>query len=176
MSKLKIGSNDIDFNLPGVDGKNYSLDSFKGKKALALIFSCNHCPYVLAWEDRIISMAKEFQENGIAFVLICVNDAVKYPQDSFENMKKHAAEKNFPFPYLHDESQEIAHYGARYTPEVFLFDKDRKLAYHGAPDDNYEDPSHVNQQYLREAINAILEGKSVSKPETSPIGCTIKWK
>ncbi|HUU28403.1 MAG TPA: thioredoxin family protein [archaeon] len=177
MSALKIGDRALDFNLPATDGKHYSLESFKDKKSLAVVFSCVHCPYVKAWEDRLIALQKEYADKGVAFVLICANDAVKYPQDSFSSMKKQARDKNYPFPYLHDESQEVAKaYGAQRTPEIFLFGQGRKLAYHGAVDDNYEDPGRVRQAYFRDAVQSVLEGKPAPKPETAPAGCTIKWK
>ena len=120
---------------------------------MAVIFSCVHCPYVLAWEDRLIKIQQEYAAKGVAFVLICANDPVKYPQDSFDNMKNHAREKSYPFPYVHDESQATAHaYGAERTPEIFLFDGKRKLAFHGAVDDNYEDSKAVKQTYFRDAV------------------------
>lgn len=177
MSKLKIGDKAIDFILPAVDGKNYSLKMFDDKKAVAVIFVCNHCPYVLAWEKRLIELQNKFTDKGVSFTLICSNDSQKYPDDGFEKMKAHAFQRNYPFPYLRDESQEVARkYGALKTPEIFLFDADRKLCYHGAPDDNYEDADSVEQNYFRDAITAILEGKTVPIPETPPLGCTIKWK
>jgi len=114
-----------------------ALGELKGERGTAVIFSCNHCPYVKAYEDRIIELAREYQPKGIAFVLINANDPVKYPEDSFENMKKRAREKGYPFPYLWDETQEVAKaYGAERTPEVFLFDGELKLRYHGTIDDN----------------------------------------
>ena len=177
MSKLNLGDQIIDFNLPATDAGTYSPESFRDKIALAVIFSCVHCPYVKAWEDRLIDLGKQYQSTGLDMVLICSNDAVKYPADNFENMTGHAREKQYPFPFLHDERQEVARaYGAERTPEVFLFDYERKLVYHGAPDDNYEDPGAVKQEYLRDAIEAVLEGEPVPTPQTPPVGCTIKWK
>lgn len=111
------------------------------------------------------------------FVAINANDAVKYPSDSFEAMVERAKEKGFNFPYLHDESQAIARaYGAQRTPEVFVFDRERRLCYHGAIDDNYKDPGAVKQHYLRSALDAVLAGKAAPVGETAPVGCTIKWK
>ena len=177
MAKLAIGDKALDFNLPATDGKHYSLESFKDRKAVAVVFSCVHCPYVLAWEDRLIGLQKEFAGKGAAFVLICANDAVKYPQDGFDNMKAHAAEKKYPFPFLHDESQAVAAaYGAERTPEIFLFDSGRRLAFHGAVDDNYEDPGAVTQHYLRDALAAVTAGKAPAQPSVPPRGCSIKWK
>lgn len=177
MSNLNIGDSAISFTLPGVDDKTHSLDDYGDKSAVAVIFSCNHCPYVLAWEDRMIEIQKEYADKGVQFILIGSNDAEKYPADNFDAMKTHASEKSFNFPYLRDESQEIARaYGAERTPEVFLFSKDGKLAYHGTIDDNHEDPSAVTQTYLRDALDAVLAGDAPATATTDPVGCTIKWK
>jgi peroxiredoxin len=176
-ANISIGGSAIDFSLTGTDGERYSLGSFKDRKALAVIFSCVHCPYVLAWEDRLTALQKEYADRSVAFVLINANDAVKYPQDSLENMKKHAAEKAYPFPFVHDQTQEVARaYGAERTPEIFLFDSGRRLAYHGVVDDNYENPDAVTRTYFRDAIEAVLAGKPAPTPWVAPQGCTIKWK
>ena len=173
---LKIGSKAPDFNLPATDGKNYSLSSFADKKAIIVIFSCNHCPYVQAYEDRIIEIQKDYK-NDVQIIAISSNEDVNYPEDSFENMKARAELKKFNFPYLHDETQEIAKaYGATHTPEIFLFDKERKLAFHGKIDDNWQEPKSVQSKYLRNALDELLSGKQISVPETFTIGCTIKWK
>ena len=177
MATLKIGDPVIPFMLPGVDDKEHSLTDYAGAEVLAVIFSCNHCPYVLAWEDRMIQIQADYMDKGVRFVAINSNDVSKYPADSFPNMKRHAAEKDFNFPYLFDESQEIpAAYGATRTPEVFLFDKSRVLQYHGAIDDHYDNPNAVKKQYLRDALDAVLSGKTPMVQETPPVGCTIKWK
>ena len=176
-NKLKIGSRAPGFSLPAIDGKFYSLNSFTDKKILIVIFSCNHCPYVQAYEDRIIALQKEFEKNGVQIVAINSNDDVKYPDDSFEEMKKRASDKKFNFPYLRDETQEVAKaYGASHTPQIFLFDENRELKYEGKIDDNWQEPERVKSKYLRDAIEEVLEGKEVSVPETFSIGCTIKWK
>ncbi|MGQ9644549.1 MAG: thioredoxin family protein [Ignavibacterium sp.] len=175
--KLKIGSKAPDFHLPCVDNKLYSLHSFDDKKILIVIFSCNHCPYVQAYEQRIISIQKDFAEKGVQIVAINSNEDKDYPEDSFEEMIKRSNEKHFNFPYLRDETQEVAKaYGATHTPEIFLFDNERKLRYHGKIDDNWKEPEKVKYQYLRNAIEEVLKGKEVSIPETFSIGCTIKWK
>lgn len=174
---LAIGDKAVGFELPGVDGSTYALDDFSGKNAVAVIFTCNHCPYVLAWEDRMIAIQREYADKGVQLVGICANDATKYPADSFENMQKHAQEKDFNFPYLHDESQAIASaYGAERTPEVFLFDGDGTLRYHGTIDDNYDDPDAVQAAYFRDALDAVLAGNAPAVTNTAPVGCTIKWK
>lgn len=173
---MRIGDSIIDFTLPGTDGKIYSLSSFEKGKPIAVIFWCNHCPYVKAWEDRIIKIGNEFKEK-VQFVLINANDPNKYPDDSFEKMKERAKEKNYPFPYLFDESQDVARkYNAQRTPEIFLFDQNWKLVYHGAPDDNYEDEKKVKKRYFLDAIQSILNNQKPEISETHPVGCTIKWK
>lgn len=177
MANLTIGQGAIGFSLPGVDGETHSFADYEDKSAVAVIFSCNHCPYVLAWEDRLVEIQKDYADKGVQLLAICANDAEKYPVDSFPNMQKHAQEKNYNFPYLHDASQEIATaYGAERTPEIFLFDQQGTLRYHGAPDDNHEDPTAVSEQYFRNALDAILAGNAPAVAETAPRGCTIKWK
>lgn len=176
-NNLKIGSHAPDFNLPGIDGKNYSLSSFDDKQALIIIFSCNHCPYVQAYEDRIKQIQSDYEGKGVSVVAINSNEDKGYPEDSFENMKKRAAERKFNFPYLRDEDQSVARaYDATHTPEIFLFDEDRKLAFHGKIDDNWQEPDRVRNHYLRNALDELLAGKEISVPETFTIGCTIKWK
>lgn len=176
-NNLNIGSKAPDFNLTATDGKNYSLSSFEDKEALIVIFSCNHCPYVQAYEDRIKKLQDDYKEKGIIVIALNPNEDVNYPDDSFENMKERAAEQNFNFLYLRDEDQSVARaYDATHTPEIFLFDKNRRLAFHGKIDDNWQDPTKVQNHYLRNALDELLEGKEISVPETFTIGCTIKWK
>jgi peroxiredoxin len=177
MANLKIGDAALEFALPGVDGKTYSLSAVSAdQRATAVVFMCNHCPYVLAWLDRIIAMAKDYAGQGVAFVGINANDAAKYPADSFEGMQQLAGQYDLPFPYLHDKTQEVAAaHGAERTPEIFLFDAHLKLRYHGAPDDNYDHPQ-PKIPYLRNALDAVLAGKEPPLAETPPVGCTIKWK
>ena len=174
---LKLGDQAPSFKLKGTDNKSHGLDALKGPAGTAIIFSCNHCPYVRAYEDRLIALAKTCQPKGIEFVLINANDALKYPSDSFESMVTRANEKSYPFRYLQDESQEVAKaYGGQRTPEVFLFDRLLKLRYHGTIDDNYEQPQQVKVAYLKDALEAIVSGKDVKVKETPPVGCTIKWR
>ena len=173
---LKTGSKAPDFNLPATDGKHYSLNSFDGKKALVVIFSCNHCPYVQAYEDRIIEIQKDYADH-LQIVAISSNEDENYPEDSFEKMKERASMKGFNFPYLHDATQTVAKaYGATHTPEIFLFDAKRELVFHGKIDDNWQEPQRVKSKYLRNAIDELLSGRQISVPETFTIGCTIKWK
>jgi peroxiredoxin len=176
MASLKLGDPIIEFTLPGVDGSDHAAEDFAAKPALAVIFSCNHCPYAQAWEGRLVELEEQYGPRGAALVMISSNDIRIAPDDGFEEMKAHARERSFNFPYLYDESQEIARgYGAERTPEVFLFDGERKLRYHGAVDDNHESPEAVTAHYLRGAIEAVLAGDAVPRPETAPVGCTIKW-
>lgn len=177
MAKIETGDRAIAFDLPGVDRKIYSLsDVSVDKKATVVVFMCNHCPYVLAWLDRLAAAARDYAGQGVAFVAINANDPVKYLADSFEGMQTLAKERDLPFPYLHDETQEVATaYGAERTPEIFLFDADLRLRYHGAPDDNY-DETQAPVPYLRNALDAVLAGQAPALAETPPVGCTIKWK
>ncbi len=163
------------FTLKGVDGRTYTLADFK-EPVLVVIFSCNHCPYVRAYEDRMIQLQKDYAGKA-RFVLINSNDSVSYPEDGFEAMVARAKEKSYPFPYLRDETQEIARaYGAVRTPHLFVFDGNRHLAYTGKLDDNWQDPGAVKKNYLKDALDALTAGKPVAEPETPAIGCTIKWK
>ena len=173
---VALGAEAPQFDLPGVDGQNHSLDSYGDAEALVLIQSCNHCPYVQAWEDRMSALARDYADRGVRVVAVNSNDAEHYPADSFEEMQKRASARGFAFDYLYDEPQEIARtLAAERTPEVFVFDRDRRLAYHGAIDDN-RDEAGVQQQYLRDALDAVLSGEDPAVAETPAVGCTVKWK
>jgi len=173
---LPLGSIAVDFQLKGVDGKTYSLKSLADKKALAIIFSCNHCPYVQAYETRMVQLQRDYLLKGAGLVAINSNDDQGYPEDSFENMITRSKEKGFNFPYLRDETQEIARkYGAICTPHIFLFNQQRILSYKGRIDDN-RNPADVKSHDLRNAIDAVLSGKTPAVQETRPFGCSIKWK
>lgn len=174
---LGFGATAPDFNLPGVDGRNHSLKEFKGKaKAVVIIFACNHCPYVQAYEDRMIQICRDFAEKGVPFLVINSNDEKNYPEDSFAKMKERAKQKKIPYPYLRDVTQKVAEaFGAGCTPEVFLLDGSLRLCYHGRIDDNWQEPNKVQQHYLRDSLEAVLTGKEVARKETHPIGCSIKW-
>jgi peroxiredoxin len=177
MAKVKIGDRAVDFDLPGVDGHAYALGQVsEGKKATAVVFMCNHCPYVLAWLDRLVLLAEEYAGKGVAFIGINANDPAKYAADSFEGMQRLAEERGLSFPYVQDETQEVATaYGAERTPEVFLFDAGLELTYHGAIDDN-QDETQAGVPYLRNALDATLSGQEPPITQTPPVGCTIKWK
>lgn len=173
---LHIGSVSPLFELKGVDGKVYSLEKLNSKKGVVIIFACNHCPYVQAYEKRILNIQKDY-ENYLNVIAINSNSDDNYPEDSFEKMIERSNEQGFNYYYLRDEDQSVAKaFGATHTPEIFLFDKDLKLNYHGKIDDNWQEPENVRTDYLRDAIDEMLSGKEISIPETFSIGCTIKWK
>ena len=164
------------FDLPGVDGRNHSLDEYGQAPALAIVWSCNHCPYVQAWEGRMIEIQRDYADRGVRLVAINSNDTDHYPEDSFPQMQARARAKGFSFDYLYDEDQSVARaYGPERTPEVFLFDGERRLVYHGAIDDS-RDVRSVTRHYLREALDAVLAGREPPVRETPPVGCTLKWK
>jgi peroxiredoxin len=163
--------------LRAVDGRSYSSSDFQHHGILVIVFSCNHCPYVQAYEQRMIEFQQANGPNGVQLVAINSNDTRNYPDDDFAGMVIRAQERGFTFPYLRDDDQSVAGaYGATHTPEFFVFDRKRKLRYHGKMDDNYKDPAAVKRRYLQEAVDAVLAGKPVAEPETHSIGCTIKWK
>jgi peroxiredoxin len=162
--------------LPGTDGRDHSLDDYDDARALVLVQSCNHCPYVQAWEGRLIAIQQDYAERDVRIVAISSNDVSSHPEDSFEQMQVRAQEQGFNFDYLYDESQEIARaLGSERTPEVFVFDSDRKLAYHGAIDDS-RDETAVSAHYLRDALDAVLAGATPAVADTPPVGCTVKWR
>jgi peroxiredoxin len=172
---LPIGADIIPFDLPGVDGQQYGPHSFADATALVVVFTCNHCPYAQAWEGRLIDLQRQYAQQGVAFIAINANDPAKHPGDSFEAMQERARDRAYPYPYLQDRPQTTARaYGAERTPEVFVFDRQRKLVYHGAPDDN-SDIDQVQQPYLRDALDAVVGEQPVAVAETRPVGCTIKW-
>lgn len=174
---LSIGSEIPRFNLPGIDGKNYSPETFKDSSGMIIIFSCNHCPYVQAYEGRMKQVQDEYKDKGIVLIAINPNDATTHPDDSFDDMKRRASEQQFNFVYVRDEDQSVAKaFDAAHTPEIFLFNKAGKLVYHGKIDDNWQNPEKVINHYLKNAIDEMLEGKEISVAETYSIGCTIKWK
>lgn len=174
---VPLGTPAIGFKLPGVDGKIYSLESFSEVNVLIVIFMCNHCPYVKAVLQRLIDLQKETEGLGVQLVGINANDAERYPDDSFENMKKIAKEKGLNFPYLFDASQETAKaYDAVCTPDIYVYGPGRKLLYRGRIDDNWEQEDKVTRRNLKEAIDYIIAGKEVTGEQIPSMGCSIKWK
>ncbi len=173
---LSLGAHPPPFELPGVDGRNHALDDYADAPALAVIWSCNHCPYVQAWEGRMKAIQAGYEDRGFRLVAINSNDAERYPADSFEAMRERSRERGFNFDYLFDADQSVARaYGPQRTPEVFLFDGERRLVYHGAIDDSY-DEDRVSQRYLRDALDAVLERREPAVADTPPVGCTVKWR
>ena len=175
--KVEIDSSAPDFNLPATNGQNYSLDSFKNAHALVIVFTCNHCPYAKAAWPLLVKLAQEFKEKGVAFVAINPNDDKQYPEDSLEMMKQKVDEWQISFPYLRDETQEVARtYGAVCTPDVFVFNQNRKLYYHGRINDNWQEPQKVTKGELKDAIDALLMSNPPPTDQHPSMGCSIKWK
>ncbi|CEA16283.1 MAG: thioredoxin family protein [Fermentimonas caenicola] len=177
---IPVGSQAPDFSLKNVDGTTVSLSDYANEKGVMVIFSCNPCPYVQAYEDRMIALHHEFASQGYPVVFINPNDAVQQPEDSIEKMKERAAEKNYPFPYLKDETQEVYQaYGATRTPEIFLLKNEGgsfTVAYTGTVDDNYKDASAVEEAFAANAVKALLAGNNPDPASTVAIGCGIKKK
>jgi peroxiredoxin len=167
---IGIGDTAPEFELPDTDGEAQALQT-----PAVVIFTCNHCPYALAWHDRLLDVARDYP--NVHFYAINPNDAERYPRDSLEAMKERVRrDEGWPMPYLHDEAQEVARaYGAKTTPDVFLVDAPGALRYRGAPDPNHQDPS-LNASWLRDALDSVLAGGEVARPETDPVGCSVKWK
>ena len=173
---LPIGEAAPDFSLPGVDGKTWSPADYVDKKILIVVFSCNHCPYVIGSEDRMNALYADYAPRGVGMIAINSNETVNHPTDTFEHMVRRAKEKGFRFAYVRDESQDVAKaYGALRTPHYYVFDADRRLRYTGRMDDNPRTPGQETTHELRDALDVLLEGKEPPVPLTNPIGCNVKW-
>ncbi|WP_158858775.1 thioredoxin family protein [Lunatibacter salilacus] len=177
---FQVGDKAMDFDLKTVEGTTVSMANHPDAKGFLVIFSCNTCPYVVAYEDRMIELHNTYAPKGFPVIAINPNDAKRSPGDSFDNMKKRAKSKNFPFAYAYDETQEITKaYGATNTPQVYLVKKEGNdfiVKYIGAIDNNYQDASAVTKKYVEDAMEAVLTGGSVEEERTKAIGCTIKWR
>ncbi|MFC6096249.1 thioredoxin family protein [Flavobacterium qiangtangense] len=177
-SGYKVGDIATDFSLKNIDNKKVALKDFKYAKGFIVVFTCNHCPYAQAYEDRIVALDKKYKKLGYPVVAINPNNPEKQKEDSFELMKVKAKEKGFTFPYLLDEGQKVyPQYGATKTPHVYVLQKSPKgnvVKYIGAIDDNYAEASAVKQKYVENAVDALLKNKEVSVKETKAIGCSIK--
>ena len=178
---ISVGSIAPDFSLKNIDGSTISLSDYSNEKGVMVIFSCNPCPYVIAYEDRIIDLHNRYASQGYPVVLINPNDAEKQPVDSIDEMRKRSNDKNYPFPYLKDEDQSVYQaYGASKTPEIFLLknngDGNYTVVYTGTVDDNYKDASSVNVSYASNAVEALLKGENPDPASTVAIGCTIVAK
>jgi peroxiredoxin len=164
------------FDLPDTNGQAHRLADRVGAPATVVVFTCNHCPYALAWHDRIAAVADDYAGEGVEVLCVNSNDASRYPADSPEAMRERVQREGWRMPYLHDATQDVAvAYGARTTPDVFVLDGELELRYRGAPDADYDDPSQ-NAAWLRGAIDAVLAGAEPEPAETEPIGCSIKWR
>ncbi len=174
---IPLGTKAIDFCLIGVDGKMHSLADYKDKDVLVIVIMCNHCPYVQAVDSRLVQLQEKFANLNVQFIGINPNDDITYPEDNFKNMVKRAKEKGYNFPYLRDDDQSIARqYQAQCTPDIYVYNKQRELCYHGRVDDNWQEPDKVKSHDLNDAIEALLEGKKPSPNQQPSMGCSIKWK
>lgn len=174
-AQYSVGDKATDFNLMGTDDKMHSLAGIEGAKGYAIVFTCNHCPYSVLYEDRLIALQREYGPKGVHVVAINPNNPEKYPDDSFEKMKVRAAEKEFNFLYLFDDGQKVyPQYGATKTPHVYLVDSDMTVRYIGAIDDDAKNPAAVEENYLGNAMMALANGKEISVKSTKAVGCTIK--
>ncbi len=176
-----IGSEVADIQLKNIDGKMVSFSDFKKEKGLIVIFTCNTCPYAIAYEQRIIDLDKAFRSQGYPVVAINPNDVNRQPGDSYEAMQQRAKEKGYTFPYLQDETQQVAKaFGATRTPHVYLLTRNDsgnfQVSFIGSIDDNYDDPSQVENHFLEDAIKAVEGGKAPDPAKVKAIGCTIKWR
>lgn len=173
------GSEAADFKLKNINGSMVSMADFKDAKGYIIVFTCNHCPYAMKYEDRIIALDKKYKSQGYPVIAINPNDTVNYPDDAFGEMVKRSKEKGFTFPYLIDETQQTAkNFGAIKTPHVYIIKKESDkliVKYIGAIDDNYDDASKVTKKYVESAMEELLKGAEVSVKSTKAIGCGIKW-
>ncbi len=177
---LKVGDQAMDFNLKNVDGQMVSLSGNQDVNGYILVFTCNTCPYSVAYEDRIIELHEKYAARGYPVVAVQPNNTQRSPGDSFEQMQKRAQEKGFPFPYLMDETQEITKtYGATNTPHVYVLNRESGdkfvIKYIGAIDNNSRDAAAADQHYVEDAVDSLIKGNSVKTTKTKAIGCTIKW-
>ena len=172
---MKLGDQAQLQTLPATDGQEHTFP--QDGAPTVVVFTCNHCPYALAWHDRVLDVARDYGERGVRVLAVNPNDDARYPADSFQAMKDRVeADGGWPLPYLRDESQEVARaYDAKTTPDVFVLDGEGRLRYRGAPDLDYQDP-RKNAEWLRGAIDALLDGRDPDPAETEPVGCSVKWK
>ena len=168
------------FSLPNVDGRRVSLSDFADRQGLIVVFTSNHCPFSKAYEARLVALGQQFGPQGFPLVAINANDAAAYDEDSFENMKTRAAAAGFTFPYLNDDTQQVARaFGATRTPHAFVLQRQGgqfRVRYIGAIDDNSQDPAGVSHRYVEEAVGNLLQGKPVMLSVSRPVGCAIQWK
>lgn len=179
-AQYKVGDVITDFNLMNVDNKNVSLSQFNSAKGFIVVFTCNSCPVAVKYEQRVENLNKEYRPKAFPVIAINSNDVNSKPDDSFDEMKKRTKKLDSSFPYLYDESQQVAKsFGATHTPHVFVLAKENNtlvVKYIGAIDNNADDAARADKKYVEEAVNSLLEGKEVSVVQTKAIGCSIKWK
>ena len=172
----EIGDAIPTFELPDTDGGTHAAPLEDAPSATVVVVMCNHCPYVVAWNPRVKAVAEDYAPRGVRFLAINANDIERYPADAPERMREFVAYQDWPFPYLYDESQDVARaLDALVTPHVFVYDGNQRLVYHGAPDADHQDPAH-DAAWLRGAIDAALAGQSAEPATTRPRGCSVKWR
>jgi peroxiredoxin len=165
-----------DFVLPDTEGGEHRLSELAADGPVVVVFTCNHCPEALAWHQRLVDVARDYTPRDVRVVFVNSNDADRHHADSIDAMRERVAAEDWPGPYLRDESQEVAReLGAQVTPDVFVIDRDMRVRYRGAPDEDHGDPA-ANALWLREALDDVLSGVQLRRPETEPAGCAIKWK
>jgi peroxiredoxin len=175
-SASKVGSPAPRLELPDTEGNVHTLSAPGEAPATVVVWTCNHCPYALAWHDRLVDAAREYGPRGVRFLAVNSNDAERYPRDSLEAMRERVRREDWPFPYLHDSSQAVARdWAAQVTPHVYVLDSDLRVRYEGAPDSDHMDPGQ-NASWLREALDAVLAGEDPPRKASDPVGCSIKWK
>jgi len=175
-SAFGIGDPVPPFSLPDTDGVAHAVPQDPAPPATVLVVTCNHCPYVIAWNPRVRRVAEDYTERGVRFLAINANDAARYPADSPEAMRRFVHDQGWPIPYLHDETQEVAGaLGAEVTPHVFVLDGAHRLAYRGAPDGDHQD-SGRDAEWLRAALDSVLAGEAPAEAETRARGCSVKWR
>jgi len=172
----KVGQLAPELELPDTDGTVHTLAAAGEVPATVVVWTCNHCPYALGWHDRIVEAARDYEGRGVPFLAVNSNDADRYPHDSLDAMRERVEAESWPFPYLHDESQEAARaWAAQVTPHIYVLDTNLRVRYEGAADADHMEPAQ-NAAWLREALDAVLAGEEPARPATDPVGCSIKWK
>lgn len=175
--KVPLGSEAPNFSLKNIDGKEYGLQDFSDKKIFVIVFMCNHCPYVQAIWPRLVKLQERFKDEGVQFIGINPNLNPNYDEETFEKMHDYYVKYSMNFPYLQDDTQNVARaYEAQCTPDIFVYDEDLKLAYHGRVDDNWQDEKNVTHEELSEAIKALLRGEKLDSAQNPTMGCSIKWR
>ena len=175
-SATKVGDLAPPLERPDTRGTVHTLPAREMATATVVVWTCNHCPYALGWHDRIVQVARDYEDRGVRFLAVNSNDPERYPRDSLEAMRERVEAEDWPFPYLHDESQETARaWAAQVTPHLYVLDSELRIRYEGAPDADHMEPGH-DAAWLREALDAVLAGEAPARPSTDPVGCSIKWK